>query len=84
MQHNERADETPAEGTPSDELTDAERAVVRSMIKRFGHAKVMALFAVGREPLARAVAGIGARRGTIMLIRAGLARVRDGHGLPAC
>lgn len=53
-------------------LTDEERALLREHADREGISALADRLGVHREPLARALAGIGNRRGTIALIRAAL------------
>lgn len=59
-----------------DRLTAEEQALLRAAVEHAGILAVAARLGVHREPLVRALAGLGTRRGTIALIRAGLAAPR--------
>jgi hypothetical protein len=54
-------------------LTPAERDCLRPVAVESGVAAVAAHMHVSRDALARAIAGLPVRRGTLVLIRAGLA-----------
>lgn len=57
-------------------LTPRERAVIARMIAAQGERAAALALALPRHTLARACAGLGLRRGTVMVVRAALAAVR--------
>jgi hypothetical protein len=50
-----------------------ERRALHALIEKFGERALVAKLNVSRQALGRALAGLGVRRGTIALVRAGLA-----------
>jgi hypothetical protein len=54
-------------------LTAEERRALLILIEKMGERAVLAELNVSRQALGRALAGLGVRRGTIALVRAGLA-----------
>lgn len=54
-------------------LSAEERRALYALIEEFGERAVLAELNVSRQALGRALAGLGVRRGTIALVRAGLA-----------
>jgi hypothetical protein len=66
-------------------LTAEERRALLVLIEKMGERAVVAELNVSRQALGRALAGLGVRRGTIALLRAGLARpaltVSQEHGV---
>jgi hypothetical protein len=58
--------------TGSVTLSDGDKARLRAMVDAHGEADVRRRLQLGRTSLERALAGLGIRRGTAALIRAGL------------
>lgn len=54
-------------------LTAEERRALLGLIEKMGERAVLAELNVSRQALGRALAGLGVRRGTVALARAGLA-----------
>ncbi|UQA61445.1 hypothetical protein [Polyangium aurulentum] len=54
-------------------LSAEERRALHALIEKFGERALVAELNVSRQALGRALAGLGVRRGTIALVRAGLA-----------
>ncbi|MDC3982417.1 hypothetical protein [Polyangium jinanense] len=54
-------------------LSAEERRALHALIEKFGERVLVAELNVSRQALGRALAGLGVRRGTIALVRAGLA-----------
>ncbi len=54
-------------------LTVDERTTLLTLIERMGERAVLAELHVSRQSLGRALAGLGVRRGTVALVRVGLA-----------
>lgn len=54
-------------------LSAEERRALHALIESFGERALVAELNVSRQALGRALAGLGVRRGTIALVRAGLA-----------
>jgi hypothetical protein len=54
-------------------LSAEERRALLILIEKMGECAVLAELNVSRQALGRALAGLGVRRGTIALVRAGLA-----------
>ena len=54
-------------------LSAEERRALHALIEKFGERALLAELNVSRQALGRALAGLGVRRGTIALVRAGLA-----------
>lgn len=57
-------------------LDTEERERLHRLVDDVGETKALAIMNVGREALARALAGLGVRRGTLAAIRAGLATIQ--------
>jgi hypothetical protein len=53
-------------------LSAEERRALHALIEKIGERAVLAELNVSRQALGRALAGLGVRRGTLALIRAGL------------
>jgi hypothetical protein len=66
------ANQQAAIDLPSDMLTEDERGLLRSAIAERGFPAMVACTGASREALARAVSGLGTRKGTIALIRRAL------------
>jgi hypothetical protein len=61
-----------------EKLLDAtERRVLRALVDRVGILAAVDRLGVGRESVARAVAGMSIRKGTLLILRAGLATVES-------
>jgi hypothetical protein len=54
-------------------LSAEERRALHALIEKLGERALVAELNVSRQALGRALAGLGVRRGTIALVRAGLA-----------
>jgi hypothetical protein len=62
------------------ELSDSECSELRALVERIGENCAIEILNISRETLARSLAGLSVRRGTVALIRAGLA-ANIGHSL---
>lgn len=62
-------------------LTAEERRALLILIEKMGERAVLSELSVSRQALGRALAGLGVRRGTVALIRAGLASAKLQAGL---
>lgn len=62
-------------------LSGDERRALHALIKKMGERAVLAELNVSRQALGRALAGLGVRRGTVALVRAGLALPKLQAGL---
>ena len=60
-----------ASSTPT--LPPEERQVLQQLVDNVGEVRALAIVNVSREALARALAGLPVRRGTLSLVRSGLA-----------
>jgi hypothetical protein len=56
-------------------LTSGERALLARYVREVGEARALTELALGRQTLARAIAGLSLRRGTIALVRARFGRM---------
>jgi hypothetical protein len=54
------------------DLTPAERAVIKAAINRAGEPFVLKILGLSRQTLARVVAGLPVRRGTVVMVRQGM------------
>ncbi len=62
-------------------LSAEERRALLILIEKMGERAVLAELNVSRQALGRALAGLGVRRGTVALVRAGLASPKLQSGL---
>lgn len=62
-------------------LSADERRALHALIEKFGERALLAELNVSRQALGRALAGLGVRRGTVALVRAGLASLNLQAGL---
>jgi hypothetical protein len=54
------------------DLTKAEREAIKKTIELAGEPLVLEMLSIGRQTLARVVAGLPVRRGTVALVRQGM------------
>lgn len=60
---------------PATELSDAERSYLRHLVETLGEHVVVERLGTTRHAIARLIAGLPARRGTVLLARIALARI---------